>query len=265
MKNDQLFIIKVGGNIIDHTEKLSAFLNHFSSLPQKKILIHGGGKIASDIGDKLGIKSNYINGRRITDTETIDLVTMVYAGLINKKIVAKLQALNVNAIGLTGADGNCIPAIKRPIKDIDFGWVGDIQEGKINISQWKLFIENDLVPIVAPLTHDQKGHLLNTNADTVASAIAVALSKSYEVTLVYCFERKGVLDDIKNENSIIKNINRESFNQLQKENKVAEGILPKIENALSAIDAGVSKIIIGHSDDIIANVNGESKGTTIYK
>src|SRR3954462_10494889 len=183
----RLFVIKIGGNVIDSEDALQAFLKDFSTIDAKKILIHGGGKIATKIGEQSGIKPNYVNGRRITDDATIDLVTMVYGGLVNKKIVAQLQALRSNAIGLTGPDGNIIPATKRPVKDVDFGWVGDIQTSELNVENVKFLLEGGFVPIFAPLAHDQQGHILNTNADTIASSLAVALSQHYNVRLIYCF------------------------------------------------------------------------------
>src|SRR4051794_7842960 len=193
---EQLYIIKIGGNVIDNENYLSIFLSDFSKIKDQKILIHGGGKIATRIGDKLGIESKYSDGRRITDDATIDLVTMVYGGLVNKKIVAQLQAVNCNAIGLTGADANSIPATKRPVKDVDFGWVGDVDTTKLDVTNLKLLLENGLVPVFAPLTHDVQGHILNTNADTVASSLSIGLSKYFDVRLVYCFEKKGILEDV---------------------------------------------------------------------
>ena len=241
----KLFVIKVGGNIIDDEEKLTLFLQSFSSIQSGKILVHGGGKIATEIGKKLGIESKYINGRRITDDETIDLVTMVYGGLINKKIVALLQSFNCNAIGLTGADGNIIPATKRAIKDVDFGWAGDIDNSKINNQNLKALIDNNFVPVFASLTHDEHGHILNTNADTIASSLAVALSEFCDVRLIYCFEKKGVLENVDDDNSVITSINKENYQKLLDEKKLLEGILPKIDNAFTAIDAGVQEVLIG--------------------
>src|SRR5664279_1659892 len=179
-----LYIIKIGGNVIDGEKNLTSFLKDFSSINGKKILVHGGGKIATAIGDKLNIQSKYIDGRRITDDETIDLVTMVYGGLVNKKIVATLQSLQCNAIGLSGADANVLPAKKRPLKTIDYGWVGDVDAAEINTSAWQLFIDNNLVPVVASLTHDKEGHILNTNADTMAAVLSIALSEFYKVKLL---------------------------------------------------------------------------------
>jgi acetylglutamate kinase len=269
-----LFIIKVGGNIIDDEQKLTSFLQSFaqifgasSSIPASRrgrgLLVHGGGKIATTIGDKLGIESKYINGRRITDDATIDLVTMVYGGLINKKIVAQLQSLHCNAIGLTGADGNIIPATKRVVKDVDFGWAGDIKSSGLNAESLKLFLDNGLVPVFAPLTHDEHGHILNTNADTIASSLAVALSEFYDVRLIYCFEKKGVLENVEDDNSAITFINKEKYKLLLDEQKLFAGIIPKIDNAFAAIDAGVHEVLIGHADDLLQNITSETSGTLI--
>ena len=186
---EKLFVIKIGGNVIDDNAQLDSFLTAFSEIKEKKILVHGGGKIATSIGNKLGIQSNYIDGRRITDDETIDLVTMVYGGLVNKKIVAQLQAKKCNALGVTGADANLLPAKKRVVKQIDYGWVGDLENDSIDPANWKLFLENGLTPVVAALTHDCEGHVLNTNADTIASVIAVNLSALYDVKLCFVLKR----------------------------------------------------------------------------
>jgi len=279
---ERLFIIKVGGNIIDDQEKLSSFLNSLSqifgassSLPfrGRGLLVHGGGKIATEIGNKLGIESKYINGRRITDDATIDLVTMIYGGLINKKIVAQLQSFNCNAIGLTGADGNIIPATKRPPKKmsnekglselIDFGWVGDVDSPTFNVESLKLLLGNGFTPVFAPLTHDKQGHILNTNADTIASSLAVALSPFYDVRLIYCFEKKGVLENVKDENSVIHRITKEKYKQLLDDQKLFAGILPKIDNAFAAIDAGVHEVLIGDATDLLQNTTDKTIGTLI--
>jgi acetylglutamate kinase len=261
-EKELLFVIKIGGNVIDEEKNLHLFLKDLSSIKGKKILVHGGGKIATAIGDKLNIQSKYIDGRRITDDETIDLVTMVYGGLVNKKIVAALQSLQCNAIGLSGADANILPAKKRPVKAIDYGWVGDVNAAEINISIWQLFIENNLVPVVAPLTHDEQGHILNTNADTMASVLSVALSQLYDVTLIYCFEKDGVLTNVDDETSIITELNAQSYNQLKEDKKLFAGILPKIDNSFEAINNGVQKVIIGNSVNLSTLVNGRS-GTKI--
>jgi acetylglutamate kinase len=258
---EKLFIIKIGGNIIDDDPGLRSFLNDFASVEGKKILVHGGGKIATKIGEQLGIRADYVDGRRITDAETIDLVTMVYGGLVNKKIVAQLQSFHCNAIGLTGADANIIPADKRPVKDIDYGFVGDINNLQLGVSSCQLFLDNDLVPVIAPLTHDGKGQLLNTNADTIASSLAVALSAIYNVRLIYCFEKKGVLENIADENSVINLITKERYQQLLSDKKLADGILPKISNAFTAIDSGVAEVLIGDAADLLQNCTVDIKGT----
>lgn len=262
---DPLFVIKIGGNVIDDENNLSAFLKNFAVIKGRKILIHGGGKIATKIGDQLGIESKYIEGRRITDEATIDLVTMVYGGLVNKKIVAKLQALQCNAIGITGADANIIPATKRPVtkEGVDFGFVGDVNSGQLAVDSWQVLLQNKFTPVVAPLTHDGKGQMLNTNADTIASAIAVALSKLYDVRLIYCFEKKGVLENVNDENSAIPLITKEIYRQLKKENKLSDGILPKIDNAFAAIDSGVKEVLISDADDLLQNITQATTGTLI--
>jgi acetylglutamate kinase len=268
----KLYIIKIGGNVIDDFVKLDSFLKDFSEIKSKKILVHGGGKIATAIGEKLGIESKYIDGRRITDDETIDLVMMVYGGLVNKQIVAKLQSKNCNAIGITGADCNLIPAIKRGLKAlsfgeglgeaIDYGWVGDLKAEEINSTTWKLFLENGLIPVAAPLTHDGKGHILNTNADTIASALAVALSSLYKTNLIFCFEKNGVLANINDENSVISKLTFNDYLSLKNSDKLFAGILPKIDNAFDAIHKGVNDVTIGNSSELSSLING-SGGTKI--
>lgn len=261
---EQLFVIKIGGNVIDDPEKLEGFLATFATVKGKKILVHGGGKIATKIGQQIGIEPNYHQGRRITDDKTIDLVTMVYGGLVNKKIVASLQSLKENAIGLTGADGNVIPAVKRPVKEIDFGWVGDIQDIDVNTAFLGSLLNQDITPVFAALTHDSRGHMLNTNADTIASVLAVALSRKYEVRLIYCFEKKGVLLDVGNEDSVISRIDQSKYQQLLSENKLFEGIIPKIDNAFAAINSGVREVLIGDSNDLAANTTQNTTGTLIH-
>ena len=258
-----LYIIKIGGNVIDNEDALSEFLQAFAGVKGLKILIHGGGKIASKIGEQLGIQSNYNNGRRITDDATIDLVTMVYGGLVNKKIVAQLQSFQCNAIGVTGADANLIPATKRPVEEIDFGWVGDVDSSQVNTEFLALLLQHNLTPVFAPLTHDQQGHILNTNADTIASALAVSLSNDFNVRLVYCFEKKGVLENVDDEHSVIPHINKEKYATLLQENKLFAGILPKLHNAFAAIDAGVQEVLIGDAQDLQANTSTQTLGTLI--
>lgn len=267
-KMDKLFIIKIGGNIIDDEKNLSSFLADFAGIRATKILVHGGGKTATKIGDRLGIKSNYINGRRVTDNDTIDLVTMVYGGLINKKITAQLQALQCNAIGLCGADMNMIPAVKRPLhenEDIDYGWVGNIDNAQLTVTGLQLLLDNKIVPVIAPLTHDSNGHILNTNADTIAASVAITLSKLYDVRLIYCFEKKGVLENIHDENSVIRHITKKTYCQLLNEQKLFAGILPKIDNALAATEAGVNEVLIGDAGNLLQNTNKETTGTLITK
>lgn len=260
---DKLFIIKIGGNVIDNDEALTQFLSLFASVEEKKILIHGGGKIATKIGEQLGIQSTYINGRRITDDATIDLVTMVYGGLVNKKIVAQLQSNKCNAIGLTGADANIIPAVKRSVKDIDYGFAGDVNKERINAAVLAVLLKQGITPVMAPLTHDGNGQILNTNADTIASCLAVALSKIFDVRLIYCFEKKGILADVEDENSVLGLITKEVYQKLLAEKKLFDGIIPKIDNAFDAIDSGVKEVLIGHAHDLLQNVTETTKGTLI--
>jgi acetylglutamate kinase len=259
---DKLFIIKIGGNIIDDEEKLSAFLAAFAATEGLKIVVHGGGKIASKIGEQLRIESKYINGRRITDAPTMDLVTMVYAGLINKKIVAQLQSLHCNAIGITGADGNLIPAVKRPVNEIDYGFAGDVLFEQIPVSSWQQLLAGAFIPVVAPITHDGNGQLLNTNADTIAQELAKALSKNYEVELIYGFEKSGVLLDVNDEASVIAGITPSSYAQLKAEDKIFAGMLPKLDNAFEALNSGVQKVIIGNAEALHELITG-TKGTTL--
>lgn len=261
-EKELLYVIKTGGNVIDDETSLHNFLKKFSSINEKKILVHGGGKIATSIGDKLGIQSKYVDGRRITDSETIDLVTMVYGGLINKKIVAILQSMHCNAIGLSGADADVLPAIKRPVKTIDYGWVGDVNPDDLNPFTWQLFLDNKMIPVVAPLTHDNHGHILNVNADTMASVLSIRLSKLYDVKLVYCFEKNGVLLDTTDDTSSIAQLNKKYYNELKDEKKLFAGILPKIENAFDAIDNGVNTVFVGNSNHLLQLIKGES-GTKI--
>jgi acetylglutamate kinase len=260
---EPLYVIKIGGNVIDNDIALIAFANDFASVKGKKILVHGGGKVATKIGEQLGIQSKYIDGRRITDEQTIDLVTMVYGGLINKKIVSLLQSYHCNAIGLTGADGNLLPATKRKVKEIDYGFVGDIDNSQLDADRWHVFLRQEMVPVIAPLTHDGKGQMLNTNADTIASVISIALSKYFQVRLIYCFEKKGVLEEVTDDNSVIPLITKSVYEELVRDKKLFAGILPKIDNAFAAIDAGVSEVLIGHADDLIQNTGDNTIGTLI--
>ena len=259
---DKLIVIKIGGNIVDDEAKLSSFLQSFAAIEGRKILIHGGGKVATKIGESLGIESKYVDGRRITDAATIDLVTMVYAGLINKKVIAQLQALSCNAIGVTGADGNLIPANKRPVKEIDYGFVGDVKSDKINAKSWSSLLDHGFIPVVAPITHDGNGQLLNTNADTIAQEVAKAMSSLYEVSLIYSFEKAGVLLDANDDATVISNIDPSSYEQLKAEGKIFAGMIPKLDNAFAALNSGVKKVVIGKAEQLKDLINGES-GTSI--
>jgi acetylglutamate kinase len=259
---EKIFIIKIGGNVVDNGEFLKRFLQDFAAIREPKILIHGGGKIATRIGDQLGITSQYVNGRRITDEQTRDLVTMVYGGLVNKQIVAALQTMGCNAVGLTGADGNVITAIKRPVREIDYGFVGDIKASDVNTGWIRSLLDGGLVPVFAPLTH-AAGNLLNTNADTIASVLAVALSKFYEVRLIYCFEKKGVLRDVNDETSVIHHMPKKYYEELLEKKALFDGILPKLENAYAAIQAGVKEVLIGEAGDLNKNTGRETAGTLI--
>lgn len=256
-------IIKIGGNVIDFPEKLDEFLALFAKFPGHKILVHGGGIMASRFGESLGVMPEMVDGRRITDQETLDVVTMVYAGLINKNIVAKLQALKVNAIGMCGADGNIIRSIKRPVKGIDYGFVGDIQE--VNTKLIDYLLSGELLPVVNAITHDAKGQLLNTNADSIASALATSLAKEHQVNLYFCFNKSGVLIDEKNENSIIPMINEDIYKELKKENVIHSGMIPKLDNAFEALQKGVNHVWIGKAENLHLAAKGKISGTTIER
>lgn len=259
---NKLFIIKIGGNVLDDPKLLESFLKDFASIKEPKILVHGGGKIATKLGTQLGIEANYVNGRRITDAETLDLVTMVYGGLVNKQLVAKLQNLSCNALGVTGADGNLLAASKRPVKEIDYGFVGDIKPSGVNTSLLYFLLRQNTVPVFAPLTHSE-GTMLNTNADTIASVLAVALSKHFDVRLVFCFEKKGVLKNVNDAESVITHLPKKLYNEYLAQGIFADGILPKLENAYAAIEAGVKEVLIGEAIDLLKNTGQETTGTLI--
>jgi acetylglutamate kinase len=257
---DKLYIIKIGGNIIDDAEKLSAFLGEFASLKEKKILVHGGGKLATRLAERLNIPQQLVEGRRITDAETLKIVTMVYAGLINKTIVAQLQAKNNNAIGVCGADGNSIRAAKRTVKDLDYGFAGDVKQ--IDKDFFHSLLELNMSPVVAPITHDNAGQLLNTNADTIAQELAKELTNRYDVQLVYSFEKSGVLLDVNNESTLISSISRTKYMELKAANLIFAGMIPKLDNAFSALDSGVKQVCLGKAEELSALLSGRS-GTTI--
>ncbi len=255
---EKLTVIKVGGKIVEEADTLSQLLNDFSLLPGHKLLVHGGGRSATQIAAQLGIESKMVNGRRITDAETLKVVTMVYGGLVNKTIVAGLQARGVNAIGLTGADMDVIRSVKRPVKDIDYGYAGDVK--KVDGEALAGLIRKNVIPVMAPLTHDGKGQILNTNADTIAGETAKALAGFFDVTLVYCFEKRGVLSDESDDNSVIPVLTPDLFRQYVKEGIIKEGMIPKLENAFEAINAGVTEVIITSAKAI-----GQNGGTTVKK
>lgn len=254
---EKLTIVKVGGAVVEDESQLSQLLANFSAIPGKKLLVHGGGRRATKVASELGIESKMINGRRITDAKMLEVVTMVYGGLVNKNLVARLQAHGVNALGLTGADIDVIRSHKRPVKDgIDYGFVGDVD--RANGEMLNTLIQAGITPVIAPLTHDGQGNILNTNADTMASETAKALASYFDVTLIFAFEKAGVLQDPDDDNSVIPVINRDLYNQYVEKGIISGGMMPKIENALAAIEAGVKRVIITLS----TTINGNS-GTVI--
>jgi acetylglutamate kinase len=257
---ERLYVIKIGGNIIDDDALLSVFLKKFARIKSKKILVHGGGKLATRLAEKLGIPQQMAEGRRITDAETLKIVTMVYAGYINKNIVAELQSLQCNAMGISGADGNSILAHKRTKSGIDYGFAGDID--KVNADWFKQLFENGLSLVLASITHDGKNQLLNTNADTIAQEIAKAMSSSYAVSLVYGFEKSGVLMDVENDNSVIPVLQAGYYQELKESKKIFAGMIPKLDNAFAAISQGVNEVIIGKGEELDLLITGKT-GTTI--
>ena len=240
---EKLTIVKVGGAVVEDELQLSQLLKDFSAIEGRKVLVHGGGRKATKMAERLGVETKMVNGRRITDAAMLEVVTMVYGGLVNKNLVAQLQANGVNALGLTGADANAILSHKRPLKDgIDYGFVGDVDAG--NGEMLSKLIEAGITPVMAPLTHDGKGHILNTNADTIASETAKALASIYDVTLIFSFEKKGVLSNPDDDDSVIPVITKEDFERYKADGTISGGMLPKTENALRAVEAGVSRVII---------------------
>lgn len=244
----KLTVIKIGGEIINNPEQLQAFLADFSRLNEPKVLVHGGGKIATALSAKLGIETRMQEGRRITTKENLEVVTMVYAGLINKNITASLQSQQCNAIGLSGADASAIVASKRPSKPLDYGYVGDIQS--INSKVIDTFVQSQMVPVFSAICHDGKGQLLNTNADTIATEIAIAMSEKYDTELIYCFDKKGVLMDVNDDDSVVEKINTDVYRNLREQKVIHDGMLPKMENAFHALNHKVSKVMIGNTDFI---------------
>ena len=247
----KLRIVKIGGNVINDQQQLQSFLKDFSDMESLKILVHGGGKRATELAASLGLHTKMIGGRRVTDEANLEIVTMVYAGLLNKNIVAQLQANNCNAIGLTGADANTIKAHKRIVKDVDYGYAGDVDS--IENKSIELFLNNGIVPVFSAITHDKNGQLLNTNADTIASELAKGLAANFEIELIYCFEKKGVLMDIDDNDSVIVDIDKKKYEQLKAGQIIAEGMLPKLENCFESLENGVKKVIIGRPELISNN------------
>ena len=258
MMKEKLTVIKVGGKIVEEEATLNQLLADFSAIEGYKVLVHGGGRSATKLAAQLGIESKMVNGRRITDAETLKVVTMVYGGLVNKNIVAGLQAKGVNAMGFTGADMNVIRSVKRPVKEVDYGFVGDVE--KVNAELLGSLIRQGVVPVMAPLTHDGQGSMLNTNADTIAGETAKALAELFDVTLVFCFEKKGVLSDENDDDSVIPVITPELFQEYVDKGVIQGGMIPKLENSFSAIDAGVSQVVI-----TLASAIHQEGGTIIKK
>ncbi|MBQ8501560.1 MAG: acetylglutamate kinase [Bacteroides sp.] len=256
---EKLTVIKVGGKIVEEEATLQQLLADFASIPGYKVLVHGGGRSATKLAERLSIESRMVNGRRITDAETLKVVTMVYGGLVNKNIVAGLQARGVNALGLTGADMDVIRSAKRPVREVDYGYVGDVQ--RVDATFLGDLIHKGIVPVMAPLTHDGEGHLLNTNADTIAGETAKALAALFDVTLVYCFEKRGVLRDENDDNSVIPSITPDEFHKLVADGVIQGGMIPKLENSFEAIRAGVSEVLI----TLASAIGQENEGTRIKK
>lgn len=257
---DKLYVIKIGGNIIDDEQKLGSFLKSFAALEGHKILVHGGGKLATKLATALGLEQQMVDGRRITDAETLKVVTMVYAGYINKNIVAQLQSNGCNAMGLSGADGNSILAHKRKHASIDYGFVGDVDT--VNTSLLHVLLQQQITIVAAPVTHDKTGQLLNTNADTIAQEIARSMSGLYSVELIYSFEKSGVLLDANDDSTVIAKINPAYYAELRAKELIFAGMIPKLDNAFTALQSGVHKVIIGKAELLQQLVNGQA-GTTI--
>ncbi len=250
-KKATLSIVKIGGNIVDNPESLKLFLSDFHRLEGRKLLVHGGGVMASKMASQLGIETKMVQGRRITDRETLKLVTMVYAGWINKNMVALLQQIGCNAIGLSGADANTIPSVRRSPEPVDFGFVGDPDPDKINAAFLSQLIESRITPLFCAITHDSHGSLLNTNADTIAYSVATALSKQYDTSLYYCFEKEGVLKDLNDPRSLIPSMNKAECENYKLQGVIADGMIPKLDNSFSAMEKGVSKVIFLHAKNLL--------------
>lgn len=245
---DKLTILKVGGKVVEDADSLSKLLHDFSKIQGYKVLVHGGGRSATQLATQLGIETQMVNGRRVTDADMLRVVTMVYGGLVNKNVVALLQSIGLNAVGLTGADMDIIRSVKRPFKDVDYGFVGDVKS--VNGEILSELIRHGIIPVIAPLTHDGHGNMLNTNADTIAAEVAKALAEHFDVMLTYCFEKNGVLRDEHDDNSVIPVITLENYDKFKAAGVISGGMLPKLENAFSAISAGVGSVVITSFQDI---------------
>ena len=262
---EKLFIVKIGGNVINDPTLLKNFLSDFYKIKGKKILIHGGGKLLDQLAASLNIPQNMINGRRVTDAESLKLASMVYAGYINKNLVSQLQLQGCNAIGLTGADGNILKAKKRNSEPIDFGFVGDCSIEDVNQSLLKDLLHSNLCPVFCSLTHDGQGQLLNTNADTITSVLAMAMKNHFDVDVIYCFEKSGLLRDKENEHSRIEKINRHEIHSMLQESLISDGMIPKIQNIAALLDAGISTVRLVHAAEILAVIqNSKNIGTLFY-
>ncbi|MDA3930539.1 MAG: acetylglutamate kinase [Prolixibacteraceae bacterium] len=255
---EKLTIVKVGGKIVEEEASLKQLLKDFSSISGNKILVHGGGRSATAMAAKLGVETKMIEGRRITDQEMLNVVTMVYGGLVNKTIVAGLQGNGCNAVGFTGADMDIIRSIKRPVKDIDYGFVGDVID--VNIKELSIMMDQGISPVMAPLTHDGKGQLLNTNADTIASELAAALTERYKVHLIYCFEKDGVLSNPNDDNSVIYELDTELYKQYKTDGTIGDGMIPKLENAFRALNNNVVEVLITNAANL---TRPAAKGTVV--
>ncbi len=262
--NTRLYLVKIGGHVLDDEAALEKFLNDFAALEEPKILIHGGGKQATELSKKLGIEPRMVNGRRITDAQTLELVTMVYGGLINKNLVVRLQHKGCNAIGLTGADAHLIRATKRPAGETDYGFAGDVHPSGVNTPMLYFLLKQNTVPVIAPLTFEN-GTLLNTNADTLASVIAVALRMHFHIKLIYCFEKRGVLQHAGDDTSVIPVMDMAKYRQLLEAGAFRNGMLPKLENAYAALEQGVHEVIIIHAAELLKNRGAEVYGTRLIR
>ncbi|MBR6277140.1 MAG: acetylglutamate kinase [Bacteroidales bacterium] len=260
---EEIFIVKIGGKVIDNEDARNEFLSKLAKIGKNIILVHGGGKVANQVLSSMGIEPKMINGRRITDAETLKVVTMVYTGLINKTITAKLNSLSRKSVGLSGVDGVLLDAVKRPVKDIDYGFAGDIEAQGVNTDLLLNLVKSGYTPVIATIAADKNAQLLNINADTVASTIAAGLAKKANVNLFFCFEKKGVLMNAEDDNSVIKLLNSENYPELSKKGIFSEGMIPKLENAFKTINQGVKKVIIGNSNDIEQFFQENHAGTLI--